>query len=727
MARILHLISSNERRGAEVFACELADHLRGVGHEVRVMAVAPSAGGEVLDCEIAGASRSDPRGIAAAVAAARWSDVVVSFGSTSLITGALCARVARRPFVYRNIGDPGVWGATRLAGLRIGAPVRSAAAVVALYPGAKDTLVERYHLDAGRVRIIPRGVPADRFAPADTEGREVARKRLGLEPTGRWLAYVGALSPEKDPLLALDVLGRLPDDVGLVMAGGGPMEDEVRAAAARFGDRAVVLGRVSDVRDVLSAADVLVLTSRTEGIPGVVIEAGLSGVATVATTVGGVPYVIDDGVTGRLVPLDAPVEFADAVADALAHHVEMGEAAHRKCEAEYSMASVGAAWEEVHESLLGGRGNHGRAHVDTGTPSVLQIVASTQRRGAEVFANQLGEALDARGWRHRTVSVERSVGRPDLPFDVLGGGRFHPGTLAALARSARRHDVLVAHGSSSLLPTMLVATAARRPFAYRNIGDPRHWGDVPLADLRIGLALRRADVVVALSAPARAWLARQYDVDEHRIAVIPNGVDVRAVERADDTTRRAARRRLDVPADAEVLGYLGSLSSEKRPDWAVRATAARPGAILLVGGAGPMRTELEQLAADLAPDRVRFVGVLDDTRDFYAAIDALLLPSLTEGMPAVAIEAGLSGVRTIATDVGAVREVVLDHDTGVIVDAAALGDFTSAVRDADLRERVPEAAARALAEQFGMDRVADMWVTELERLRRERGRGRRRD
>src|SRR5438105_1224637 len=131
MARVLHLISSNERRGAEVFACELADHLRGVGHDVRVMAVEPSGGTEVLDAEVAGRGRGDPRGFARALAAARWADVVVSFGSTSLITGAVVAKLARRPFVYRNIGDPAVWGAARFAGQRIGAPVRSAAAVVA--------------------------------------------------------------------------------------------------------------------------------------------------------------------------------------------------------------------------------------------------------------------------------------------------------------------------------------------------------------------------------------------------------------------------------------------------------------------------------------------------------------------------------------------------------------------------------------------------------------------
>ena len=185
MARVLHLISSNERRGAEVFAYELAQYLRGIGHEVRVLAVAPSSGPEVLDAEVAGRGRGDLRGFARSVSAARWSDVVVSFGSTSLITGALAAKIARRPFVYRNIGDPAVWGEARFAGLRIGAPVRSAAAVVALYPGAKATLIERYRLDTRRIRIIPRGVPAERFSPADDDAEAAARAVQAGTATGR--------------------------------------------------------------------------------------------------------------------------------------------------------------------------------------------------------------------------------------------------------------------------------------------------------------------------------------------------------------------------------------------------------------------------------------------------------------------------------------------------------------------------------------------------------------
>lgn len=702
VTRVLHLISSNERRGAEVFATELADHLRGTGHDVRVMAIEPTTSDQRLDTEVAGPHRLSPRGIRAALAAARWSEVVVSFGSTSLITGSLVARATGRPFVYRNIGDPSVWGNARLAGLRVGAPLRSAAGLVALYPEARSNLIRMYGLDPARMRVIPRGVPSDRFGPSTPEQRRAARAELGLDPDRRWIGYVGALSPEKDPALAVEVLRLLPDDVGLVMAGGGALESQVRAAGADLGERFVMLGAVPDVRVVLAAIDALVLTSRTEGIPGAVIEAGLSGIPTVATAVGGVPHTIDDGHTGRLVDLDAPREFAEAVLDTLDHAATWGAAALDKCRSSYSMAAVGAAWTEVIADV---------ARRPASRASVLQVTASSQRRGAEVFAHQLGAALERQGWSSAAVAVSGTHRPSSLPIQILGERRFRPLTLLRLLRRARRADVMVAHGSSSLLPVFIAATLTRRPFVYRVIGDPSYWGKVRLAGLRIGLPLRRAERVVALSDEARGWLLERYGLSPDRVVVHPNAVDVEAFPPPTAQRRSAARARLGLDDEQIVLGYVGSLSGEKRPDWAVRAVGRYPAATLLIAGEGPQQAEVEQLAFDEARDRVRFLGTLGDPSELFAAIDLLLLPSRTEGMPAVVIEAALSGVPTVATDVGAVACVLAELGVGAIVAADSFDDFADAVVAADLAPITPP--EDAVRRRYGIERVAEQWSSTL--------------
>lgn len=353
MARILHLIAADHRRGAETFAVELAEVHRRSGHHVDVLAVAPAGVPQPLPVNVAGRSRTDPRGLARVLAAARRSDVVVSFGSSSLLVGAAAARLVRRPFVYRTIGDPSVWGKVRYSDLRIGTPARSARRVVALYPAAARTLEANYRLDPDALTVIPRGVPADRYRPATASDRSDAQRELGLDPRTRWLAYVGALSEEKDPLLALDALELLDEGIGLLIAGDGPLRDLVAARSATMGSRVRLLGAVGDVRPVYAACDALVLPSRTEGIPGAAVEASLSERPVVAFDVGGVSSVVVDRVTGRVVQERSARELAAAIGEVLAHLEEYGEAALQHCQDEFSMDVVGRAWSELITQVTG--------------------------------------------------------------------------------------------------------------------------------------------------------------------------------------------------------------------------------------------------------------------------------------------------------------------------------------------------------------------------------------
>jgi glycosyltransferase involved in cell wall biosynthesis len=347
MARILHLIAANHRRGAETFAVQLGHHLQGRGHDVRVLAQRDAATSSPLDVELAGRSRWDPAGMARTMRAAAWADVVVAFGSTALLNGAAACGATRTPFVYRTIGDPTVWGRVRAANLRIGAPLRSAAAVVALYGAAADFLVERYRADPDRLCIIPRGVPVDRFAPSSPTRRAAARAELGLDHRLRWVAYVGSLSIEKDPLLAVAAIGAAGPEIGLVVAGDGPLADEVRRASAPWQDRIRLLGAVGDVRPVYAAADALVLPSRTEGIPGAAVEAGLCGLPVVGFPVGGVPEVVEQEVTGLLVETRDPSVLAAALAVAVERRDAWGAAGRQRCRDRFSMESVGAAWDDL--------------------------------------------------------------------------------------------------------------------------------------------------------------------------------------------------------------------------------------------------------------------------------------------------------------------------------------------------------------------------------------------
>ncbi len=119
------------------------------------------------------------------------------------------------------------------------------------------------------------------------------------------ILFLGSLSAEKDPMAAVEVLTELTADTPAVlrMVGSGPLDSSIADAARSNGNEKTLelVGSVPDVRPHLAWADVLVLTSRTEGLPAATLEAAAAGIPSVAFDVGGVSETIIDGVTGKLV------------------------------------------------------------------------------------------------------------------------------------------------------------------------------------------------------------------------------------------------------------------------------------------------------------------------------------------------------------------------------------------------------------------------------------------
>src|SRR5437588_3780766 len=143
-------------------------------------------------------------------------------------------------------------------------------------------------------------------------------------------------------------------------------------------------------------------------------------------------------------------------------------------------------------------------------------------------------------------------------------------------------------------------------------------------------------------------------LDRPPIAVIPNAVPEDRSRPGGPQEQAKARSVVGLPAHAGVILTIGALAPEKAVDLAIMACAGIPAAFLLVVGDGPQRPKLEALALRRMPGRCFFVGAIDDPRMAYWSADLLLLPSRSEAMPAVLIEAGLCGLATVATDVGAI-------------------------------------------------------------------------
>lgn len=155
-----------------------------------------------------------------------------------------------------------------------------------------------------KLRIVHCGVDLRLFPPRRHEGR------------GRRLLFVGRLAPEKGCLVLIEAVAQLAD-VTLDIVGDGPSRAALRERAAALGiaDRVVFHGYMDEtgVRRRLAEADVFVMASFAEGVPVVLMEALAAGVPAVATRIAGIPELIEDGVTGFLVPPAEPNALAEVV------------------------------------------------------------------------------------------------------------------------------------------------------------------------------------------------------------------------------------------------------------------------------------------------------------------------------------------------------------------------------------------------------------------------------
>lgn len=169
-----------------------------------------------------------------------------------------------------------------------------------------------------RLRVVANGVDQELFRPGD---RLAARRDLDLPLDGSLLLFVGRLVAVKGPDIALAALARTPD-VRLAMVGDGPLAANLRrqAAGLGLGDRVIWAGERphSEIARWLAASDGLILSSRSEGEPNVALEALAAGRPVAATTVGGTPDVIREGVGGCLARPQDPGDLARAMERLLA-------------------------------------------------------------------------------------------------------------------------------------------------------------------------------------------------------------------------------------------------------------------------------------------------------------------------------------------------------------------------------------------------------------------------
>jgi glycosyltransferase involved in cell wall biosynthesis len=273
-----------------------------------------------------------------------------------------CARLLGRPCVVKDASSGPYGDVARLSRARFGSwirrELRGADAVISLNAEMTDELVAA-GVPPLRIRRIPNGVDCERFSPPSPEERHDARSKLGVGQGDVVVLYAGRLAEDSGIRPMLEawrlVEQRFPGERWkLVLAGNDVETRAYREKGERYLRRARFVGKVSDVRPLLSAADLLVRPSLSEGMSNVVLEAMATGLAVVGTKTGGLKEQVQDGLTGVLV---APGD-SNALAEALItllpdeeRRVSMGSAGRLRAISEFGLTSVIDAYERLYDDL----------------------------------------------------------------------------------------------------------------------------------------------------------------------------------------------------------------------------------------------------------------------------------------------------------------------------------------------------------------------------------------
>jgi glycosyltransferase involved in cell wall biosynthesis len=353
---VLHVIPTPVARGAQREARALADHLDTPGrrhHRVLSLFVGQAEVAVDANLGLPGGDASsvgfDPRVVFRLRSALRRMDpdVVVAHGSEPLkyLVPAMLGR--RRPLAYYAIGTySGSRGALQV---RLWRQLMGRADVVAAEgEDVRNECIQKLGVLDRRITVAPNGRDPDRFHPPPHHGPSPI-------PV---VVFVGALTQGKGPDRFIQaIIGLRARGIRLEarLIGDGPMRQTLIGPAKAAGVE--VLGSRPDVDEQLRAADVLVLPSRPagEGMPGVLIEAALSGLPVVATAVPGVPSIVKDGETGFVVPVDdvpAMVHSTAKLLDDPGLRAWMGRAARQHGLDNFSLRAVGERWMTILQPLI---------------------------------------------------------------------------------------------------------------------------------------------------------------------------------------------------------------------------------------------------------------------------------------------------------------------------------------------------------------------------------------
>ena len=366
---------------------------------------------------------------------------------------------------------------------------------------------------------------------------------------------------------------------------------------------------------------------------------------------------------------------------------------------------------------------------------VLFVMDTLNFGGTETQTVQMAVRLQSSGFHVAIACLHRGgplsealneVGIKVIDF-TIGGSLLSPTGFRQIFRLSRfirsqQFDVVHAHDLWANLVGVPAARLAGTPLVVSSQRDLGHlWWYTPFRTRVIRLIHRLATAVTANSNAVRDFVVREFNVPEHRVLVIYNGVDV-------DRFASARRSRADLfPGIAEhdpLIAVLANMHSDVKGhhdliDAAKSLRVSHPNARFVLIGDGEERQRIETHVREAQVSNMfLFLGKRKDIPGLLACCDLSVLASHAEGFPNAVLESMAAGLPVIATSVGGVPEIIEDGTNGVLVPAKAPALIAEAIHELLSRPTLASAVAAAGQEWVRSHYSFEQSLSELRRLYR---------
>jgi glycosyltransferase involved in cell wall biosynthesis len=274
------------------------------------------------------------------------------------ITGRIFGRFNKVPLIIASRRSTNIGGSWREILMRETSGMNDK--IIAVSEAARKAEIDSSKVPHDKVVTIYNGLDPSPFRTVSNEARQTLRNSMGIPDDVILLGSVGRLHPAKgfnDLITAMELLGRKTRSTQLVIVGEGELKDQLKhqVQKSNLDGRIMFTDIRNDIPEILSAFDIFLSPSLWEGLPNVVLEAMAAGKPVVATSVGGTPEVVVDGLTGLLVPPHKPKALANSTLFLCENpkiQKSMGQAGRERVIKHFSIEQMVKQTEELYHELM---------------------------------------------------------------------------------------------------------------------------------------------------------------------------------------------------------------------------------------------------------------------------------------------------------------------------------------------------------------------------------------